>query len=201
MRNNQNKPRTRRPNRGRNPHGKFYESNGPDVRIRGTASNIVPERASGEFTVRSEKDSYMPELLRQVKECARAAAQMMGCKVKFRVNKYSYSSMRPNLPLAELVVKCFREVGVRAKLWDGKGGRGSSDIGNVSQRIPALHPSISLRAPGHVTGHSRDLAKWTQEPVAEEAMLKAAKMMTLAVIKMVNDRELMARVKKAFKTA
>jgi hypothetical protein len=41
MRNNQNKHRTGRRNRGHNPHGKFYESNGPDVRIRGTASNIA----------------------------------------------------------------------------------------------------------------------------------------------------------------
>ena len=41
MRNNQNKHRTGGWNRGHNPHGEFYESNGPEVRIRGTASNIA----------------------------------------------------------------------------------------------------------------------------------------------------------------
>jgi hypothetical protein len=41
MRNNQNKHWTGRRNRGHYPHGKFYESNGPDVKIRGTASTIA----------------------------------------------------------------------------------------------------------------------------------------------------------------
>jgi len=41
MRNNQNKRWTGRPNSGHNPHGKFYESNGPDVKVRGTAFTIA----------------------------------------------------------------------------------------------------------------------------------------------------------------
>ena len=41
MRNNQNKHWAGRRNSGHNPHGKFYELNGPDVRVRGTASNIA----------------------------------------------------------------------------------------------------------------------------------------------------------------
>ncbi len=41
MRNPQNRPWTRRPSSGHHPRSKFYESNGPDVRVRGTASNIA----------------------------------------------------------------------------------------------------------------------------------------------------------------
>jgi hypothetical protein len=41
MRNNQKKHWAARRNSGYNPHGKFYESNGPDVKIRGTAANIA----------------------------------------------------------------------------------------------------------------------------------------------------------------
>jgi Domain of unknown function (DUF4167) len=41
LRNNQNKHWTRRRNSGHNPHSKFYESNGPDVKVRGTASTIA----------------------------------------------------------------------------------------------------------------------------------------------------------------
>ncbi len=165
----------------------------------GTASNIVPERARGEFTIRSENNAYMPTLLKKVKECARGAAMMTGCRVKFRVNSYMYSSMRPNRPLAELVRDCFKQVGVKAGFWDGKGGRGSSDIGNVSQQVPALHPSISLRAPASVTGHSRELADWTQTPRAEAAMVKAAQMLALAGIRLLTDDKLMRGVKRAYK--
>ena len=41
MRNHQNKQWTRRPNSGHNPRSKFYELNGPDVKVRGTASHIA----------------------------------------------------------------------------------------------------------------------------------------------------------------
>jgi hypothetical protein len=41
MRNNQNKRWAGRRNSGYSPHGKFYESNGPDVKVRGTASDIA----------------------------------------------------------------------------------------------------------------------------------------------------------------
>jgi hypothetical protein len=41
MRNDQNKRWAVRRNSGYNPHSKFYESNGPDVKVRGTASNIA----------------------------------------------------------------------------------------------------------------------------------------------------------------
>jgi hypothetical protein len=41
MRNDQNNYRAGRRNNGYNSRGKFYESNGPDVRVRGTAANIA----------------------------------------------------------------------------------------------------------------------------------------------------------------
>jgi Domain of unknown function (DUF4167) len=41
MRSNQNKRWAGRRNGGYNPHSKFYESNGPDVKVRGTAPNIA----------------------------------------------------------------------------------------------------------------------------------------------------------------
>ena len=37
----QNKQLEGRRNRGYNPHTKFYESNGPDVKVRGTASSVA----------------------------------------------------------------------------------------------------------------------------------------------------------------
>jgi hypothetical protein len=41
MRNQQNRQWARRPSGGLNSRGKFYESNGPNVRVRGTASTIA----------------------------------------------------------------------------------------------------------------------------------------------------------------
>jgi hypothetical protein len=41
MRNDQNKRWAVRRNSGYSPHSKFYESNGPDVKVRGTASSVA----------------------------------------------------------------------------------------------------------------------------------------------------------------
>ena len=41
MRRGQNKQWVGRRNKGHNPLARFYESNGPDVKVRGTASSIA----------------------------------------------------------------------------------------------------------------------------------------------------------------
>lgn len=76
MRNNQNKHRSGRPNRGHNPRGKFYESNGPDVRIRGTASNIAEKyqqlardaHTSGDLVAAEAYHQYAEHYFRLVAE-------------------------------------------------------------------------------------------------------------------------------------
>ena len=83
MRSNQNNYRTGRRNNGYNSHGKFYESNGPDVKIWGTASNIAEKyqqlardaHISGDLVTAEAYQQYAEYYYRLVAEQERPRAQ------------------------------------------------------------------------------------------------------------------------------
>ena len=83
MRSNQNNYRTGRRSNGYNPHGKFYESNGPDVKVRGTASNIAEKyqqlareaHTSGDLVAAEAYQQYAEHYYRLVAEQERSRDQ------------------------------------------------------------------------------------------------------------------------------
>ena len=80
MRNNQNRQWASRPRISHNPHGKFYESNGPDVKVRGTASNIAEKyqqlareaHTSGDLVAAEAYQQYAEHYYRLVAEQERS---------------------------------------------------------------------------------------------------------------------------------
>ena len=80
MRNNQNKRWAARRNSGYNPHGRFYESNGPDVKVRGTASAIAQKyqqlareaHTSGDLIAAEAYQQYADHYYRRVAEQGRS---------------------------------------------------------------------------------------------------------------------------------
>jgi hypothetical protein len=83
MRNNQNKRWAGRPNSGHNPRNNFYESNGPDVKLRGTASNIVEKyrqlareaHTSGDLVAAEAYHQHAEHYYRLIAEQARSRVQ------------------------------------------------------------------------------------------------------------------------------
>ncbi len=64
---------------------------------------------------------------------------------------------------------------------DGDDGRrGSSDIGNLSHYLPAIHPFLSiLDANSGIASHSVGFRDATISPRGQETLLNAAKMLAL----------------------
>jgi hypothetical protein len=76
---------------------------------------------------------------------------------------------------------------------------GSTDMGNVSQVLPAIHPYIKI-APDGTPGHSiafRDAAATSE---AHENALKAAKAMALLTIDLLRDAALMRAAEEEFES-
>src|SRR5438876_4262735 len=61
---------------------------------------------------------------------------------------------------------------------NGEAGHGSTDCGNVSQRLPTIHPYIRI-SPDGVPGHSREFAEWARSPLARAGMAAGAKALAL----------------------
>jgi amidohydrolase len=175
-----------------------------DVRIHGiiteggAAPNIIPERATGRFMVRSLDLDYFREVLEKVKECARGAARATGCRVAIRPEKIVYHPFQPNYRLGGLFRDNLHSLGIRETHTDETASMGSSDIGNVSQILPTIHPEFSIVDDPTVINHSRAFTQQAISKKGVDRMIDIAKTLAMTGIDLLEREDQLAEVKREF---
>ncbi len=156
----------------------------PDVRIHGViteggeAPNIIPDRAVIRMYVRAEDADYLEEVVEKVRNCIRAGALATGATVEMRQTANTYKNMVTNSVLANLFADNLEALGEEVDR-EVRSGAGSTDMANVSQEVPGIHPYISI-SPERLNGHSTDLADATISKSGEHGIVVSAK--TLASV-------------------
>ena len=174
----------------------------PDARVHGiithggTVANIIPDYAAAEFSVRAAQQSYAQEVLQRVIQCAEAGGTATGAQLKYTI-KPGYAEMLPNPTLASLFAANWRAIGVEVQEPRPNERMGSTDMGNVSQALPALHPYIAI-APESVAGHTVEFHAASISPAGHEGLLNAAKALAMTTIDLLSSPELMQQAKQEF---
>ncbi len=174
----------------------------PDARVHGIitdggkAVNIIPEYASAEFSVRSARQKYTQEILQRVIQCAQAAATATGAQLKC-TTKPGYAEMIPNPVMARLFADNWRAIGVEVHDPRPNERMGSTDMGNVSQALPALHPYLAI-APDGTAGHTVEFREASLSPAGHEGLINAAKGMAMTAIDLLSDPQVMQEVRQEF---
>ncbi len=164
----------------------------------GVKPNIVPEFAAAEFYVRAVEDDYCVELIKKLEDCAKGAALATGATLKYEVIKPSYQSRLMNEAMGETFLKNLETLGEPIIPTPEDRGAGSSDIGNVSHFVPAIHPYISI-CDSSVAGHSLEFTVAAASAKGHAAMVTAAKALAMTAIDLFTDSELMTQVTEEFK--
>jgi amidohydrolase len=163
----------------------------------GDAPNIVPDYAEGKFLVRALEPPYAAQVLERVKACAEGAARATGARLEFEVCGPRYDGRLPNPKLVSLFRDNMAVQGVDMKLATGNEPMGSSDIGNVSQVIPAIHPYIAI-GPDSLVGHSPEFREAAASPAGHEGMIHGAKALAMTAVDLLAVPEMMIQAKAAF---
>ncbi|MFC1903363.1 M20 family metallopeptidase [Chloroflexota bacterium] len=164
----------------------------------GEAPNVVPAHSAGTFIVRAEDDSYLDELKERVINCFSGAATATGARLEYKWQKVRYGPMRNNLTLARLFRRNMQSLGRRMQLSDPRNSIGSSDMGNVSQLVPGIHPSVAI-APMKVLLHSPQFASAAVSEAGLCGLFDAAKALAMTVVDLVANPEAVSRVKEEFR--
>jgi amidohydrolase len=173
----------------------------PDARIHGivthggAAPNIIPEMAACTFYVRAAKLDYMWELHERVVACAEGAARATGCTLRTIDKEAPYEPLKRNDTLLDLFRANMQAVG--AQEVPAPDRLGSSDIGNVSQVIPAIQPMVQI-APSGTPIHSRAFEAAAVTPLARQGMCQAAKTMAMTTYDLLADPGLVKRARAEF---
>jgi len=162
----------------------------------GQAPNIVPERAAGRFMVRAATEGHLTHLMERVTNCFRAGALASGAEFTVRPVSELYSDMWSNRTLADAysanMIRLGRELLDPALVPAAVAG--STDMGNVSKLVPAIHPMIAA-APPSVPLHSAEFAHWTATETAHRAVIDGAKALAMTALDVLCRPEVLAAAK------
>lgn len=163
----------------------------------GKAANVVPAHSAGAFLVRAADDSYLDELKERVLSCFVGAATATGARLEYRWDDVRYATMRNNLTLARLFVKNMESLGRKVVFAEPGGGFGSTDMGNVSQVVPSIHPFVSI-AGRDVMIHTPEFAAAAAAENGMIGMLDGAKALAMMAVDLLADPEALVRVRQEF---
>ncbi|MET9429007.1 amidohydrolase [Streptomyces sp. NPDC003036] len=140
----------------------------------GRATNIVPEYAEGLFGLRGGTTAAREELEAELRSCAQGIALATRTTVDVDRVGEGYEHFRDNDVLSGRFADHIARAGLRLSEPVPGIYLGSSDIGNVSNRVPAIHPWVSIMDLEDGADHTPRFAAAAASPRARRAMLAAA---------------------------
>jgi len=178
-----------------------------DVRIHGiithggTATNIIPDYTRGRFVVRASELSRTYVVLEKFKTCVKGAALATGATENIEVETDSiYEPLMTNDVIMELYAENMRLLGVEVEEQSRLELGGSSDIGNVTQVVPAIHPTGSIVEKGQeLVGHSREFAQASKSKRAKLGMIRGIQALAMCVADLLGNPDTLKAAKKEFR--
>ncbi|MFF7731517.1 amidohydrolase [Streptomyces sp. NPDC007984] len=140
----------------------------------GTATNIVPEYAEGLFGLRAATTTALADLTERLRVCADGVARATGTTAEVERATVRYEHFRDSEVLSERFAAHLARDGIALSPPAPGVFLGSSDIGNVSTRVPAIHPFVAIMGE-HGSDHTPEFAEAAASPRAREVLLAAAR--------------------------
>ncbi|HVX45900.1 MAG TPA: M20 family metallopeptidase [Mycobacteriales bacterium] len=158
----------------------------------GQVPNVVPERAMSRWYLRSAAPATLRDLSARVTAIAEGAALMTGCGVSLRWDPQPFTlPIRHNRTLVARWAQHQKAQG-RISLPPGvvpESLAASTDFGNVSMRIPGIHPMIAVSEP-EIALHTKEFAAAAGSSAADSAVRDGTIGLALTAADYLSDQDL-----------
>jgi metal-dependent amidase/aminoacylase/carboxypeptidase family protein len=171
-----------------------------DVRIHGvitnggTAPNVVPDYASARFYLRAKSRPALTELYTKFENIVKGAALQTGADYKFGLFQNSVDNVVPTPLFDEVYERHLNRYGEFISRDKKKKGNGSTDVGNISQVVPTIHPNIKI-AEDYIAGHSVEFREAARSELGLRSIGLGAKVLAHTALDIILDPALLKRIK------
>lgn len=168
----------------------------------GQKPNIVPERAAASFFLRSASPEGLAELVERAEAIFTGAAHTTGTTVDIAWDPVPvYLPVRNNSALAARYAENLspRRKVVPAGVIPAE-RTGSTDLGNVSVRVPSIHPLLAI-APPDVSIHNPAFTRWAASDRADAGTIDGAIGLATTAVDFLTDATLRLDVAEEFEAA
>lgn len=157
----------------------------------GSAVNVIPELARGRVEMRSTHQSTLDVVADRVRKCLEAGALATDCSLEIAEPGNSFSHLEQDPGLCAAYQSAMRDRGRTVPL--EAAAVASTDFGNVSLRVPSLHPMVGYEVAG-AAHHTAEFAKHGTSASADLAVTDAAYGLAAAVATLAADPTERARL-------
>ena len=160
----------------------------------GFKPNIIPSYTKSEWYLRSLNKDGLEKIESDFYNFVNAAAMATKCEVKISSPDYIYQEINNNQIMYELYQENSKEVGREMILQKDaiRPGLGSTDMGNISQAFPSIHPMLGIKADGAVN-HQPEYAAATITESGKKAIYDGAYAMGATIIDLA-EKDLWAKL-------
>lgn len=163
----------------------------------GDAANVIPDYAAAKFLVRAKEQVYLEEVKQKFLSIIEAAALTTGARSQV-TEGISYEQRVSNEGLIEVFRDNLTAIGLDYELPPADAGVGSSDIGNVSQRVPAIHPYLAICEKG-IGGHTPQFAEAAASERADELVATGSILLAWTAADVLLRPEVRERLRETFR--
>lgn len=173
-----------------------------DVRIHGIiteggiAPNIIPAKASCYFYVRADDLIELERTKEKVIACAEGAAIAAGCCLETEADPRVIAPLKILPSYYRVYSEQLALLGLEEADTRPDRNKGSSDIGNLSQVVPTIHPHVPIGAGINI--HTEGFAAATVSRQGEMAAVEGATALALTAIELIFSPERRAAIVKEF---
>ena len=176
--------------KGANIYGVFADG--------GQKCSVIPDHAAVKYLLRADTVGDIKKIREVFERCAQAAAAATGATYKIWNNEPGNMDMVTNQTLSRVFNKYYEELAdCKMPYVDSTG---STDMGDVSHVVPAIHPWIGLGSPDLML-HSREFAERTLTAAGDAAIRNGAEALAMTGAEVLSSQELLAKIKAEFEAS
>lgn len=164
----------------------------------GEAINIIPEEACGTYGFRSTSIKYIKDtLVPWMRDILNGCAMATQTKAEMTLSGKVYMDIKYNKTGTQVISNVMKKYGMENS--EIEKAAASSDIGNVSYRCPAFHPSVAITY-DNVSLHSKEFAELVGSKAAENAIINGAKTILGFIGTTLDDTSIIEDIKREFES-
>lgn len=152
----------------------------------GSAVNVIPERSRASVEMRAPGIDQLRLIQDKVRRCLEAGAHASGCTLQLNSQGNDYAELQQDPFLSGAYQEAMKATG-RDVVFNTD-PVASTDMGNVSQRVPSIHPIVGYDVRGAVH-HTAEFAAFGASAGADKAVLDGSFGMAAAACAAAMDAE------------
>lgn len=171
-----------------------------DVRIHGVitnggaAANVVPDYASARFYLRAKTRPTLDSLYSKFENIVKGASLQTGASYKFGLFQNSVDNVVQTPLFDKVYEKNLNKYDEFITAETADQSMGSSDVGNVSQVVPTIQPSIKI-SDTYVADHSIEFREAAKSELGLKSIGLGAKVLANTALDLILDPNLLEKIK------